>query len=184
MAAACDGPSVTVKTDPAGETQVVTRDGNGSVTTVAAGGSITLGADLPAATPVYPGAAIEAQIASGSTEEGGEGRVVVMKTADPLDKVAAFYDAQARKAGVAASMTVTEADSVVRMYGDEKSGMGSMVAISRNPEESRTEIVITAGMASGRALADMPEDFPPPPPPPPPPGEKAKVAAVVDGRLQ
>jgi hypothetical protein len=178
----CDGPTVAVKTDPAAEVRVVRQEGETTATTIRRSGAADT--DLPAATPIYPGAAIKTDIASSSKEEGGSGRVIVMTTSDSLEKVAAFYDARAKEAGVTAGMIVTDTDSALRIYGDEKSDTGSMVGISRDPGKSLTEIVITAGKGPNVVVARIKDGLPPPPPPPPPPGDRTKVAAVVDGRLQ
>jgi hypothetical protein len=180
--AGCDGPTVTVKTDPDAEVRVIKREGETTVTTITTGDGTV--ADLSAATPIYPGATIKTQIASSSDEEGGKGRLIVMTTSDSLEKVVAFYDARAKEAGATASMIVTDEDSAVRIYGDDKSDSGSMVGMSRDPGASLTEIVITVGKGPNVVVAGVKEGLPPPPPLPPLPGDEPKVAAVMGGRLQ
>jgi hypothetical protein len=185
--AACDGPAATVKIEANEDarTQIVATEGGTTVKTVTAGGAVEVGTDLPAATPAYPGAAIKTQIASASSKDGGSGQIVVMTTGDPIAKVAAFYDANARAKGIAATMIVNDGDTAVRIYGDEKRGEGAMVAITREKGEDQTEIVITSGVKRDVRVFAGADGVPLPPlPPPPPPGDKAKVAAVMGGRLQ
>lgn len=110
---------------------------------------LDLGKDLPSFAPVYPGATVTTQM--GKPGEGGvTGRLVVMESKDPVDKVAAFYDAKAKEAGITPSMFVNETDSAVRIYGgadgDERAG-GALIAISKAEDGTGSEIVITSGMA-------------------------------------
>lgn len=109
---------------------------------------------LPAFAPVYPGAEVKTRL-SGPDGDAAQGGLVVLSTPDPLPKVVAFYDRQAKAAGVAAAMIATEADSAVRLYGDSGTVSGAMVAMSTRTDAPGTEIVITAGSA-GAAAAAMP----------------------------
>jgi hypothetical protein len=146
--AACDS-AITVKSQPAADSVAVAASEGRTASASAAAGpvSVRISTDLPRFAPAYPGAAVVTQIASASSGEGGKGVMVVLRTADPVDKVAAFYDARARQAGVAASMIANDGDSAVRIYGDGESRQGAMVAISRGDEG--TEIAITSGRGAG-----------------------------------
>lgn len=155
--AACkDGPSV-----------VATADGKSSVT-VAPGGETaetppedsSVGADslLPAFAPAYPGARLKTRI--GNEKDGNRGSLMVFVSDDSVEKIAAFYDARAKEAGVTPSMFVNEADSAVRIFGgpdgEHRKG-GALIAISRADEGNGTEIVITSGMAPAE-VARMEKD--------------------------
>ena len=146
LAACKDEPKVFVKTD--GETSIVTGSDGAIVNSAGDGESLALSTELPAFAPAYPGARLRTQVSDGKT--GGRGGLVVFETADPVEKVAAFYDARAQELGVKPGMVVNEKDSAVRIFagrdGKDKAG-GALVAISRSEKGLGTEIVITAGMA-------------------------------------
>lgn len=145
LAGACkDEPSVIVRSD--GRTTVQTGMGGPVVEAARDGGSLEVPTDLPAFAPAYPGARLTARIGGGDLGDG-RGALLVFETADPIEKVSAFYDAEARKAGAKASMVVTEVDSAVRLYGSGPDGSagGAMVAIS-SESGGGSEIVIGSGM--------------------------------------
>lgn len=93
--------------------------------------------------PTYPGATVKAQLQS----PGEKGGVIVMVTDDPVSKVAAFYDAKAKEAGIQPATFTTDEDSVVRIFGDSASASGGLLAISRRDDAAGSEIVITFGRA-------------------------------------
>ncbi len=138
-----DEPKIVVKPD--GGTQVLTGPGGAVVDTAADGASLAVPDDLPAFAQAYPGARLTTRISGGNEERGA---LLVFETSDAPDKVAAFYDSAAQKAGAKASMVVNESDTMVRTFGsgtDKREG--AMIVISRDGEKAATEIVITAGMA-------------------------------------
>jgi hypothetical protein len=146
LAGACkDEPKIIVKAN--GRTAVQTGTDGAVVESADDGSSLAAPTDLPVFAPAYPGARLTTRI---SGNGGGEGRgtLLVFETPDAVDKVSAFYDAQARGAGTKASMVVTEVDSAVRLYGGGPDGnaRGAMVAISRRDEDGGSEIVITSGL--------------------------------------
>lgn len=143
LASACkDEPRVTVTADG---TTVVDGPGEVRVVEAADGASLPPPAGLPGFAPAYPGARLATRIGGDAVGEG-RGTLLVFETTDPVEKVAAFYDARAKEAGAAAAVMVTEPDSAVRVYGGKTEGEGAMVAISRNGSGPGSEIVITSGM--------------------------------------
>jgi hypothetical protein len=117
--------------------------------------------DLPAFAPVYPGAVIKTQISDvvGGGDKG-KGLLLVMQTADPVAKVAAFYDAKAKEAGVTPGMFVNDADSAVRIIGSaDGKAEGALIAISKSDEGAGTEIVITSGIAREQVETWEKDDF-------------------------
>jgi len=132
------------------------------------GGSAGDTSALPAFAPLYPSAEIRTRVASASSAEGS-GSLVAMRTADPFEKVVEFYDLKGQSAPGSAKIVTNEKDASVRIYGNEGSGEGALVSISRDVSGSGTVIVITAG--TGRMA---PKDE----------VEAAKVAASQGVRLQ
>lgn len=161
LVGACrDEPKIIVKAD--GSTNVL-PGGEGAVIQAAGDGkSLPVPTDLPAFAPAYPGARLTTRIGAGGQGEG-PGALLVFETADPVDKVSAFYDARAREAGAEASMQVTELDSSVRIYGGGPDGKlgGAMIAISRSEDGPGTEIVITSGMPQADVvkLEEKPDEW-------------------------
>jgi len=157
VAIASAGSTSTVSTavaEAGGET------GNGAAATNSGG--------LPIFAPLYPGAEIRTRVASASSEEG-KGSLTVVRTPDAFEKVVAFYDLQAKDAPSQAKMVTNEKDASVRIFGNETSEEGTLVAISRDVSGAGTVIVITSG--TGRMA---PKDE----------AEAAKVAASQGVRLQ
>jgi hypothetical protein len=152
LAGACrDEPKIIVKAN--GDTSLITGRDGAVVDAAEDGKSLAIPADLPAFAPAYPGARLATRI--GSTVAGeSEGTLLVFETADPVEKVSAFYDARAREAGAKATMEVTETDSSVRIHGGGANGKGSgaMIAISRSDESPVTEIVITSGLPKAEVV--------------------------------
>jgi hypothetical protein len=147
LAGACkDEPKITVTSD--GSTKVVAIPGGAVVEAAEDGASLEPLSELPRFAPAYPGAQLATRVTGGVRGED-QGVLVVFRTPDAVDKVIAFYDAQAKSAGASASVIVTEADSAVRIFGGESgaNAEGAMVAITRSDEGPGTEIVITSGMA-------------------------------------
>lgn len=149
LTAACNRsePTAVVKAD--GKAVVVTGD-DGAQVEVADDGESLGGTDaFPSFAPAYPGAKVTTRL---SDPEGrSDGGMWVMETADPVEKVAAFYDAHAEKSGLKPGMFVNEADSAVRIFAGRNAtdngvkGAGALIAISREAGEDITRIVITAG---------------------------------------
>ncbi|WP_199553673.1 hypothetical protein [Sandaracinobacteroides hominis] len=125
---------------------------NGTVVSTAGEGeSLELTAQLPAFAPAYPGATVKTQIGDTASPDGkAKGSLVIFSTADPIAKVAAFYDAKAKELGLKAGMVVNDNDSAVRIFGTGNSGdktEGALIAISKSDDGKSTEIVITSGAA-------------------------------------
>lgn len=153
LLAACgrNEPNVVVHKD--GTTAYHTGKEGAEVQVARDGESLDETTDLPAFAPFYPGATVKTRVANVSGE-GAKGGMWVLETTDPVEKVAAFYDEQAKKAGVKPGMFVNEKDSAVRIFGDggKASGAtasgkaeGALIAISHDEEDNLTKIVITAG---------------------------------------
>lgn len=148
--AACgrDEPNVVVQKD--GTTIYRTSEDGAEVQTAKDGESLDVTGELPAFAPVYPGSTVKTRVAD-VNGQGAKGGMWVLETTDPVEKVAAFYDEQAKKAGVKPGMFVNEKDSAVRIFGDggTKSGKseGALIAISYDEEDKLTKIVITSGAA-------------------------------------
>jgi hypothetical protein len=144
LAACKEEPQVIVQTKV--NSTVYTPGEGSSVEKAEDGKALELAADLPQFAPAYPGARLTTQIAN----EGRTGALLVFETADPVEKVAAFYDAKAKDAGIKPAMVVNEDGSAVRIFGgpsgDDKAG-GALIAISKADEGPQTKIVITSGMA-------------------------------------
>lgn len=106
------------------------------------------GSALPAYLPEYPGARVVARIA-GKPDRNGDvpdgAAVLVMRSPDPIARIMAFYDAQAKKAGIAPSMQIDDEADAVRMYADSQRGQGSLLAVSKSKDGKDSEIVISVG---------------------------------------
>ena len=156
LAACKDEPKVIVQKD--GKASVITGSGGAVVESASDGESLSLTTELPAFAPAYPGARLVTRVSDGNRGRGGG--LMVFRTEDSVEKVAAFYDARAKELGVKAGMVVNEADSAVRIFagrdGKDKAG-GALIAISRSDEGAGTEIVITSGMADAQ-IRRMEED--------------------------
>lgn len=149
LTAACNRsePTAVVKAD--GKAVLVTGD-DGAQVEVAGDGESLGGTDgFPAFAPAYPGAKVTTRLSDpqGRPDAG----MWVMETADPVEKVAAFYDAHAERTGLKPGMFVNEDDSAVRIFAGRNAtdngvkGTGALIAISREAGEDITRIVITAG---------------------------------------
>lgn len=144
FASACrDEPKIIVKKVEGAS--VVEGGTEGLIESAAEGASLSVPQDLPAFAPAYPGARLATRI-GGDAVRDGRGALMVFETADPVEKIAAFYDAKAKEAGASAAVMVTEADSAVRIYGGKDKGNGAMVAISKSEDKPGSEIVITSGL--------------------------------------
>ncbi len=145
---------------------VVVAGADRKIVTAGEGESLELTASLPAFAPAYPGASVKTQLSGIESEDSGKGQLVVFNTSDPVAKVAAFYDAQAKENGAKAAMVVNEADSAVRIFGgesrDEKAG--ALIAISKSEDGSGTDIVITSGAAETTVKKWKAKDWSGPPP--------------------
>jgi hypothetical protein len=145
LAGACrDEPKIVVKKIE-GRSDTTELPGGAVIEAASEGQSLAVPEDLPAFAPAYPGARLATRI-GGEAVGDGRGALMVFQTADPVEKVAAFYDARAKDAGAAATVLVTEADSAVRIYGGKDQQKGAMVAISTSDEGTGSEIVITSGL--------------------------------------
>jgi hypothetical protein len=145
LAGACrDEPKIIVK-KVEGQSETTAFPGGAVVEAASEGQSLAVPDDLPAFAPAYPGARLATRI-GGESVGDGRGALMVFETSDPVEKVAAFYDARAKDAGAAATVLVTEADSAVRIFGGKDQEKGAMVAISASDEGTGSEIVITSGL--------------------------------------
>ncbi|MCG2840004.1 hypothetical protein L6Q21_03275 [Sandaracinobacter sp. RS1-74] len=162
LVAACGSEKSDVAVERGGKT-VHTGGGRTSVTVADEGESLDLADEMPAFAPAYPGAVIKTKVAN-NDGAGAAGGVWVLETADPVEKVVAFYDDRARRAGVRPGMFVNEKDSAVRTFGRSggesgDSSEGVLIAISRSEDDDVTKIVVTAGSATSRD--DSPADSAP-----------------------
>lgn len=164
LLAACGRSEPSVATGDEGQTMI--RNGDSEVTVAREGESLNAGDGLPAFAPAYPGATVKTRVAD-IKGDGARGGMWVMESADPVDKIATFYDEQAKKAGVKPGMFVNEADSAVRIFGSadgKNKSEGVLIAISRDTDEELTKIVITAGTAMPKAdrpaIANEPHRYP------------------------
>lgn len=150
LLAACGRDQSTVVVNDKGETAYQTGKDGAEIKVARDGESLDVGDTLPSFAPAYPGATVKTQLAD-VNREGARGGMWVLETADPVEKVAAFYDAKAKEAGVKPGMFVNEKDSAVRIFGSESGktnkAEGALIAISREAGEATTKIVITAGAA-------------------------------------
>jgi hypothetical protein len=145
--AACESQDVTVKVDREEAAPVEVA----APVEIAVGETATA-APLPDFLTPYPGARMKARISGPE----GLGRVLVMVSDDPVAKIAAFYDAAAKRVGAEPSMMVDDLEDgdAVRMWGRPDGG-GALLAISPNDEGPGTEIVITTGMGGGRIAQEI-----------------------------
>ena len=153
LLAACgrDEPTVVVKPD--GQTSFHTGSEGAEVKVARDGESLEIGDELPAFAPIYPGATVKTRVADMKGDNAKDG-MWVMESTDPVEKIAAFYDEQAKMAGVKPGMFVNDKDSAVRIFGnndDKRKSEGALIAISRDTDEELTKIVITAGAAISKA---------------------------------
>ncbi|MGQ5701530.1 hypothetical protein ACUJ46_05720 [Sandaracinobacteroides sp. A072] len=97
---------------------------------------------MPAHAPVYPGSKIVTTMEA-DDGKGGKGRVIVLETADPFDKVIGFYDERIAASGVSQTMKMDQPGSAMRAVGEKDGKTGTIITIS-DGGESRT-ISITTG---------------------------------------
>lgn len=157
LTTACGSGDAGVTVSKDGDTVYRTSEKGAEVQVAKEGESLDVSAELPAFAPLYPGASVKTQVAdvAGPKADGAKGGMWLLETSDPVEKVAAFYDEQAKKAGVKPGMFVNETDSAVRIFGSDGKGNGNkaegaLIAISKDEEDGLTKIVITAGSAISR----------------------------------
>ena len=150
LLSACGRDKPSVEVSPDGKTAYHTSSDGAEVSVAKDGESLDVADELPAFAPLYPGALVKTRLAD-AKDQGAKGGMWVLETADPVEKVAAFYDEQAKKAGVKPGMFVNEKDSAVRIFGNANdqsdTAQGALIAISHDEEDNLTKIVITAGTA-------------------------------------
>ncbi|WEK46624.1 MAG: hypothetical protein P0Y56_16705 [Candidatus Andeanibacterium colombiense] len=107
LAVCACGPSA--KVQKSGDEATITLNNGGEKSTITSGKSAP--AALPAGFTLYPGA----EVSSNVTMKGGDGTmtIVSMGTGDGVDKVAAFYKAQAAKAGITIGMDMSTPQSAM-----------------------------------------------------------------------
>lgn len=160
LLSACeDKAQVAVKPDA--DVTVITSPAGATVSTAPDGGSLDVTDRLPAFAPLYPGATVKTRIGDVAGKDGeAKGVLLVMQTADPVAKVAAFYDAQAKAAGVTPGMFVNDTDSAVRIIGSaDGKAEGALIAITKSEDGPGTEIVITSGIAREQVETWEKSDF-------------------------
>lgn len=109
-------------------------------------------AGLPSYSPFYPGAEIKTQL----NNNDGEGKhFVLLSTPDPVSKVIAFYDKEARDNGARAGMRVTKEDKAVRLFQHPESQSSMMVVVRNRQDDLRTEILLMSGNSEMEMDADM-----------------------------
>lgn len=99
-------------------------------------------ADAPAYAAPYPGARVEGGF-SGSSE-GKVGAVTTFTTADPPEKVIAFYKERAAAAGLKDAVNMDAGGT--RMFGASHTETGRSVNIQASAQEGVTTAILTYGM--------------------------------------
>lgn len=120
-----------------GSARITTSEGTLKTSEGAAAASVT----MPDFAPRYPGASISAVLES---ESGGKKtKMVTFATADPVEKVFAFYKTALTSKGwkLKQSLSGGEGGQSVAMGGAEKDGREVSFTIARS-EEGKTEAVI------------------------------------------
>ncbi len=144
---------ITSKSDGGTETATFTSNNGASgattVTSASNAAGMTPPADLPAWAPLYPGARVVAAMSGSGTNGGGTGKIVSIRSNDPVAKVAAFYDARLAAAGIKPAMATDQPDSVLRMIQSPKGGdeKGAMLMIGKADDGNGSQITLTYGSA-------------------------------------
>jgi hypothetical protein len=124
---------------------VTTSDDNKNVTVQTKEGTTSIGQNVDASrlgAPVYPGAQANAQGAITSTTDKGTSVMAGFKTADPFEKVEAFYKQQLP--GGSEKMNVTTANGSVASFqvgADDAADQVAVQVTASKPDE--TDILIT-----------------------------------------
>ena len=108
-------------------------------------GEMTMGGNvkLPAWLPAYPGAETTGSFGVQSSKEG-QGGTVAFKTSDSVEKVAAFYDAALRGAGITVTRhsMQSEGSNVVTLVGKD-AGDRRDAGITISTQDGATQISLT-----------------------------------------
>lgn len=128
-----DGTKATV-TQSGKNTEVTIQGKDGTKVQVSGGGNLALPEAFPKDVPVYPGATITA---NATVKDGVQ---VVLKTADPINKVAAFYSDKLKAGGFEIESTMnTEENS---MLTAKKGNRTVMVTTSRDSDGTMFTLMV------------------------------------------
>jgi len=94
--------------------------------------------NLPAWAKIYPGGKVIGAMADTSATPGGS---VSYVSADPIAKIAAFYDAALAAAGKKPGPTADSAEAAVRFVGKDAADGGGTVTISREKNVTSVSIL-------------------------------------------
>lgn len=145
------GKKITMKFDPDTKKMVVTNedgkqgsvsfDSNG-MTAQSADGTLKVGGaaanNVPAWVPVYPGSSPQGTFSSSNSE--GSQNTFSFKSADPADKILAYYNDAFKTGGFKINMTTTTGTGGLVQAGDEANKRTIQVFVSNSPEGTTTAI--------------------------------------------
>lgn len=133
----CGAPSNGEQTGTTAPVGTVT-DGQGRTSTVhGSDNAAAIPKDRPAWARVYPGSKIVQVLIDTSAAPGG---TISYITADPVAKVAAFYDAALSAAGKKPGPKADTAEAAVRFVGDDGGSNGGTITISQ--ENAMTAVTV------------------------------------------
>jgi Cu/Zn superoxide dismutase len=138
-----DGSQAKVELSESG-TKVTTTDASGKTSQIEMGGAKVVEADV--GVPFYPGAEVaEGQSSKISTPDGSM-FTVMLHSADPADKVAAFYrDKLKAQAEGKQLMDMSNDGNATLMLSDEKAKTGVQVHVSKADKGTDIQIVANRG---------------------------------------
>lgn len=139
--AACGSPGTSQDTQDSTTAIGTVTDAEGRTSTLRGAenkaGGVSLPSDLPGWAKIYPGAKVVAVLRDGSGSPGG---TVSLVTADPVAKVAAFYDKALAAAGKKPGPTADSTEGAVRFVGKDAQDGGGMVTIA--PDQQLTAVTL------------------------------------------
>ena len=145
--ASCGSEPTTTVTTSDGKSVEVTKNGQNEATIKAEDGTtatFSTGAaaakDLPLGIPVYPGAAVTANI-SGNRPDGKGGAMVTMTTSDAPDKVMAYYKSEAAKRRMTAKVQESTMGSMASFSAENEAGE-KLVATATPGGEGKTQVML------------------------------------------
>jgi hypothetical protein len=108
-------------------------------------GEMTMGGNvkMPAWLPAYPGAEVTGSFGVRSAKEGQSG-TVAFKTSDPIEKVAAFYDAALRGAGITVTRHSMQSEgSIIVTLGGKDARDQREAGVTISAQDGATQISLT-----------------------------------------
>ncbi len=147
-----DVKTTTVR-NSAGETVTIVKDPGSAVVsaTVTSSARPTTGepwpTDTPGFAPAYPGALVTT--VGANTGNGSTGSIITFNTPDSPTAVVAFYQAQAKKAGLARIAALSTEQSTLFSAGDP--GSGRALTIQAAAKGDHTAAALTFSRARGQS---------------------------------